>query len=115
MSEKLGGALACLLFAVCFGGVGVFASWVIGGTLLDWQRGKDWVRVKADVVSYGGGDVEYRYVVDGREYYGTRMGPSVIGSGGSGNVASEVHDRLATAMSEKKPLTVFVDPSRPAV
>jgi hypothetical protein len=29
---KIGSALACLLFAVPFGGVGVFATWAIGST-----------------------------------------------------------------------------------
>ena len=114
MKEKLGAIAACLLFAVCFGGVGVFASWVIGGSILDWQRAKEWVRVKADVVSYSGGEVVYRYAIDGREHHGTRLNPSVIGPGGADNVDDEIDGRLSAALSEKKPITVFVDPANPA-
>jgi len=46
---KLGSVAFCLLFAVVFGGVGVFASWAIASTVLEAQRAKDWVRVKASV------------------------------------------------------------------
>jgi hypothetical protein len=112
--NKIGGALACLLFAVCFGGVGAFASWVIGGTLLDWQRSKDWVRVKANVDSYSRGDVTYHYEIDGRRFTGDRLNPSVIGAGGSDNVPDEVYSRVSTALSEKTPITVFVDPNDPS-
>ena len=51
MKDKLAAVLFCLIFAAVFGGVGVFATWVIAATIYDGMRAENWVRVKADVES----------------------------------------------------------------
>jgi hypothetical protein len=115
MKDKLGAAAACLLFAVCFGAVGVFASWAVGVTVYDGMRAKDWVRVKADVRSWSNNDIDYTYTIGGREYRGSRLGAMPFG--GSSDVDSwdgDIHDYLSTAISEKKPISVFVNPDNPA-
>ena len=115
MKDKLGAAAACLLFAVCFGAVGVFASWAIGVTVYDGYRAKEWVRVKADVRNWSNNDVDYTYTIGGREYRGSRLGAMPFG--GSSDVDSwdgDIHDYLSSAVTEKKPITVFVNPDNPA-
>ena len=125
---KLGSVAFCLLFAVVFGGVGVFASWAIGSTVLEAQRAKDWVRVKANVddaalaTSRGSkGSVTYRaegryhYAFQGRQYAGSRLGISSVG--GSDNIDDwhhEVNARLEDARAAGKPITVWVNPDNPS-
>jgi hypothetical protein len=125
---KLGSVAFCLLFAVVFGGVGVFASWAIGSTVLEAQRAKDWVRVKASVddasldasrgskgsVTYRAGG-RYRYAFQGRQYTGSRLGISSVG--GSDNIDDwhqEVNARLEDARAAGKPITVWVNPDNPS-
>lgn len=125
---KLGSALACLLFAVPFGGVGVFATWAIGSTVHEAWRAKEWVRVKASVegaslhASSGseGGETyraegSYRYVFAGKPYSGSRLGLSKVG--GSDNIDDWHHEVSATledARAAGKPITVWVNPDNPA-
>lgn len=125
---KLGSALACLLFAVPFGGVGVFATWAIGSTLQEAWRAKEWVRVKASVEgatlhsshgSEGGttyrAEGTYRYAFQGKPYSGSRLGLSAIG--GSDNIDDWHHEVSATledARAAGKPITVWVNPDNPA-
>jgi hypothetical protein len=125
---KLGSALACLLFAVPFGGVGVFATWAIGSTLNEAWRAQEWVRVKASVEnaslqsssgSEGGAtyraEGSYRYVFAGKQYAGSRLGLSKVG--GSDNIDDwhhEVNARLEDARAAGKPVTVWVNPENPA-
>ncbi len=114
MKEKLGGALVCLLFALPFGGVGAGAAYAIYGTIRDGIAAKEWVRVKAEVMSYGNGSVLYRYAMDGKSYTGDRLGTNVIG--GTDNVDSwheDMDSMLAAAKGENKPITVFVNPDDP--
>jgi len=124
---KLGSALACLLFAVPFGGVGVFATWAIGSTVHEAWRARDWVRVKATVLeadlrsssgSDGGTTYQalgsYRYDFAGKQFTGSRLGISQVG--GSDNIDDwhhEVSARLADARSAGKPVTVWVNPDNP--
>ena len=107
---NMGGVVFALIFAVCFGAVGVFAVWVMGSTVLDGISARDWVRVKADVVSYGGGNIAYKYKVGEREFQGDKLGPGPL-------AASEIDEaldaRISTARSEQKPITVFVNPDNP--
>jgi hypothetical protein len=125
---KLGSALACLLFAIPFGGVGVFATWTIGSTLHDAWRARDWVRVMATVEearlhsssgSEGGetykAEGRYRYAFAGAQYTGSRLGLSRMG--GSDNIDDwhqEVNARLAEARSAGRPVPVWVNPGNPA-
>src|SRR5438105_11705016 len=113
---KIGTVLFCLAFALPFGGVGVFATWMIAGSFYDGYRARDWVLVKADVTSYNGRAVAYRYSWDGREFIGTRKGVMPFG-GGSSNVDDwdeRVDDFLSTAVKERKPIMVHVNPDNPA-
>ncbi len=125
---KLGSALACLLFAVPFGGVGVFATWAIGSTLHDAWRAREWVPVKASVQnaslatsSSSDGDTTYRavgtyrYAYGGTSYSGSRLGFSAIG--GADNIDDwhqEVTARLEGARTAGRPVDVWVDPANPA-
>lgn len=125
---KLGSALACLLFAIPFGGVGAWATWAIGSTLMDAYRAQDWVKVRATVDSASlqessgsdGGTTyhaegRYRYTYGGQQHTGTRLGISTMG--GSDNIDDwhhEVNARLADARSAGLPVTVWVNPDNPA-
>ncbi len=117
MKAKLGAALLCLVFAVPFGGIGAGASWVLGRMIYDGQRAEDWVRVKATVDSYdrGAGSVTYRYMFDGVEHRGDRLGANPIG--GTDDIDGW-HDGMATlitaAQDGSKPLTVWVNPDNPS-
>jgi hypothetical protein len=113
--DKVGTVLGCLLFAVCFGAVGAGATWVLVATVSDGLKAREWVKVKADVVSFDSGNVRYRYQVDGKQYTGDRMGTFVLG--GSDNVDSwhsDMTSMLRTAKQEKKPITVFMNPDDPS-
>ena len=115
MKEKLGAALVCLVFAIPFGGVGAGAAYAIAGTIRDGVAAREWVRVKAEVLSHGNGSVLYRYTMDGKSYTGDRLGSNVIG--GTDNVDSwheDMDSMLTAARSEGKPITVFVNPDDPA-
>lgn len=125
---KLGSALACLLFAIPFGGVGVWATWAIGSTLLEAHRAQDWVKVRATVedanlqTSSGGdggttyrAEGRFRYAYGGKQHTGTRLGISTMG--GSDNIDDwhhEVNARLEDARAAGRPVTVWVNPDNPA-
>ncbi len=115
MDGKLGVVAFCLLFAVLFGGVGAGASWMIGKTVHDGMRAKDWVLVKAKVDAFDRGQVSYRYTFQGREYKGDRLGSEILG--GTDNIDSwheEMADMISTAQREGRPITVFVNPDNPS-
>jgi hypothetical protein len=115
VKDKLLAALFCLIFAGVFGGVGVFATWMIAATIHDGMRAQDWVRVKAYVESLEGSEVRYRYTFQGRDYSGGRLGASPVG--GSDNIddwSADLQHRLAAAKAEKHPITVLVDPEKPS-
>jgi hypothetical protein len=105
-----GGAIAALVFAVSFGAVGFFAAWAMVDTLVDGYAARDWVRVKAEVLRYGGDGVQYRYRVGDRDYTGTRLG---VGFLESSEVDGEIDAKLTAAAAEKQPITVFVNPDKP--
>jgi hypothetical protein len=115
VKAKLGAALVCLAFAIPFGGVGAGASWVLARMIQDGHRAEDWVRVKAEVDSFGNGSVNYHYTFAGRSYSGDRLGANPIG--GTDNVDSW-HDDMSAMLSEAKsagkPITVWVNPDNPS-
>jgi hypothetical protein len=122
VAGKLGAAFLCLVFAIPFGGVGVYASWAIGSTLTEAWRARDWVKVRATVgeaTLHSGGDTfraegTYRYTFEGREYTGNRLGLSKLG--GADNIDDwhqEVSDRLRQARESRKPVSVWVNPDNP--
>src|SRR5436190_8734088 len=111
MSGKAGGALFALIFAVCFGGVGVFAGGAMGTALWEGIVAQDWIRVRAELIRYDSNGVQYRYRLNGKEYTGDRLG---VGWLQASEVADEVDARLSAAMNDKKPITVFVDPDQPS-
>jgi hypothetical protein len=125
---KTGTVLACLLFAVPFGGVGVFASWAIGSTVHASWKARGWVPVPATVETASlhtssdsdGGDTyradgSFRYAWEGRSFTGTQLGISAMG--GSDNFDSwhqEVSSQLVAAREAGRPVTVWVNPENPA-
>jgi hypothetical protein len=106
------GALACLL---AFGGVGALAFWAIGASIHDGMRAKDWVRVKANVERVDTGEVTYSYEWEGKRRYGDRAGTFVLG--GNSDV-DDFDDRmealLEDATTNRKPITVWVNPQDPS-
>jgi hypothetical protein len=111
LKGKSGSFLFAAVFAVCFGGVGAFASWVIGKTLLDAWQAEGWSRVPAEVLSYDGGRVQYRYEFKERTFLGHRIGVAAIDSD-EGNAAAG--SRIQQAVNDKQPLEVLVDPDDPS-
>ena len=123
---KILGVLFCLLFAILFGGVGLWASWTMVTTLHDALSARDWVIVRADVLAsdltQGGrrsatqrATATYRYTFEGREYTGTRL--NITAMGGSDNIGDwqeEMADFLQAARDEKRQINVFVNPARPS-
>lgn len=126
--SKAGTVLACLAFAVPFGGVGVFASWAIGSTVHASWKARNWVPVPATVEtaslhtssSDDGGDTyradgSFRYAWEGRSYSGSQLG--IAAMGGSDNFDSwhqEVSSQLQAAREAGRPVTVWVNPENPA-
>src|SRR5258708_14645043 len=88
---------------------------MIGKTVHDGMRAKDWVLVKAKVDAFDRGQVSYRYTFQGREYKGDRLGSEILG--GTDNIDSwheEMADMISTAQREGRPITVFVNPDNPS-
>jgi hypothetical protein len=109
---KSGSLLFAGVFAICFGGVGAFASWVIGKTLWDAWQADGWSRVPAEVLSYDSGAVQYRYEFRERTFLGQRIGIAAIETDHGSNDAAG--SRIQRALNEKSPLEVLVDPDDPA-
>jgi hypothetical protein len=110
MSDKVGGMLFALVFAVCFGGVGVFAASAMGAAVWEGLEAENWIRVRANVVKYDGSGLQYRYRVGERDYAGEKIG---VGWLQNSEIDAEVDARLTAAMSTEKPVTVFVNPADP--
>ncbi|MDQ3027530.1 MAG: DUF3592 domain-containing protein [Pseudomonadota bacterium] len=113
--EKLGTVLFCMIFVLTFGAVGAGAWWVIGATIHDGMRAKEWVRVKAELVSYDQGNVSYKYKFGDRQYSGDRLGSNAVG--GTDDIDGWHHDMneyLNDARTGSKPLMVWVNPDNPA-
>lgn len=127
MKGSLGAALFALLFAVPFGGVGVFASWMIWNSVSTHWKSGDWVVVQAKVqsselvISRGskGGSTyaakgTYTYAFGGRQYTSDRLG--LDNSGGSDNVGEWHHDMAAylkEAQEAGRTIPVHVNPEDP--
>jgi hypothetical protein len=109
--NKGGTLLFAGIFALCFGGVGAFASWVIGKTLWDAWQADGWARVPAEVLAYEHGHVQYRYELQERVFLGHRIGIAAI-ENDEGNAA--VGSRIQQALNDKAPLEVLVDPDAPS-
>jgi hypothetical protein len=103
----------CLLFGLPGGGVAIFASWVAGSTLFNWQSSRDWVRVKADLLSYDGtSKIRYRYVMGGVAYEGDRLSVAPLAKGDQ--ISDDADTRIQVARGQKNPLMVFVNPADPS-
>jgi hypothetical protein len=109
--SKSAGVLVALVFALCFGGVGAFTSWVVGKTLWDAWDASSWARVPAEVLSYESGRVQYRYEYNERSFLGDRIGIAAIDND-EGN--AEAGSRIQRALNDKTPLEVLVDPEEPS-
>jgi uncharacterized protein DUF3592 len=111
MGAKLGAAAICVVAALGFGGVGVFASWMIATMVYDGTRAREWTEVHAEAVSERG----YRYDFGGREYRSERWGLDRLG--GSDNIDTwyrDMTERMRVAFKEHRPVTVYVNPQDPS-
>jgi Protein of unknown function (DUF3592) len=126
--RKLATLLGCLLSLGVFGGIGAGASWVMGTSLRDAHRARDCVKVRAEVVSAdvslanakpseaGRGPGLYRYKIGEQEYTGSRLGTmTVAGADPFDDWQDTMRDFLQSAATEKRPVTVCVDPDNPAI
>src|SRR5258708_39154609 len=88
---------------------------MIGKTVHDGMRAKDWVLVKAKVDAFDRGQVSYRYTFQGREYKGDRLGSEILG--GAHNIDSW-HGGMARMISpaprEGPTVTGFGNPANPS-
>lgn len=105
------GILVALVFALSFGGVGAFTSWVVGATLWGAWDASSWARVPAEVLHFENGHVQYRYEMKERTFLGHRIGIAAIDTD-EGD--TEVNNRIHKALNEKQPLEVLVDPDDPS-
>lgn len=115
MKPRIGAALSALAFLALFGGLGGLGLWFTGGSVYDGLRARDWVKVKADITHVDTGTVTFAYVFQDRKYVSDRVG--TFAPGGSTDL-DDWEDRMdamiSTAVAEKRPVTAFVNPDRPA-
>jgi hypothetical protein len=127
MGGKLAASLFALVFAIPFGGGGLFAGWVIADMVSENQKSAEWVVVKATVQSaelrasrgrksttYEAAGT-YRYRFGGKEYTGAQLGLSSVG--GADNIGDWQEDMagyLKEAMEKRQPISVYVNPDDPA-
>jgi hypothetical protein len=112
LKAKLAPIAFCLLFALPFGGVGLGAAWAMATMVYDGLRAQDWVRVKATVSETSG---TYHYTVGGRQYANDRRGTVRIdGTSDVDDFDQRVASILESGRSEKRPITVWVNPDNPA-
>lgn len=89
---------------------------MIGATVYDAYRAREWILVSAIVDRFKDQRVSYRYKVGGREYTGSRVGTMVL-SGGKDSIdgwSDDMEALLTNAVNEKKPVLVHVNPDNPA-
>jgi len=111
MKSKVIAALFCLLFAIPFGGIGLFALYAMAAMAYDGVRSEDWVLVKADVT----GPASYRYTFDGKSYDSSRLGTLRIpGTTNVDDFDEGVAEMLAKGRGANRPITVFVNPDNPS-
>lgn len=109
MRDRLGAIFTCLLFALPFGGGGAFTGYLAGSMIYDGYRARDWIKVKADVVS----EDAYRYVYDGKSRVSSRLGLMRIGSDSLDGWTEGIQEVLEKARKENRPITVYVNPDDP--
>lgn len=127
MKGSLVAALFALLFAVPFGGVGAFASWMIWTQASTHWKSESWVVAQATVqsaelaasrskksTSYAARGT-YTYTIGGRQYTSERLG--LDKSGGADNVGDWQEDMAAflkEAQASGRTIPVYVNPEDPA-
>jgi hypothetical protein len=105
-----------------FAGSGALGAWIAGKTLVDAQRVRDWVLVKAEVVpgSFGAkpggpGSGHLAYAVGGKRYEGRRL--ALGGLGASDDIdewRTGMAETLASAREAGRGISIWVDPDNPA-
>ncbi len=112
------------LFALPFFGVGVWMLWSISSNCLEAWQMRDWQPVPAQLLnagyeSHSGDDsttyeayASYTYVYGGRDYSGERVSLS-RGADNIGDYQADTGRRLRTALTQNRPITVFVNPDAP--
>jgi hypothetical protein len=120
------GTIFCLLFAIPFGGVGLWATGTFASTLRDSWSARDWVLVRADVtaaerVASSGRSSSvratgtYRYTFEGKEYTGSRLSITTMDGGDNiGDWQEEMAEFLLAAKKRERRVDVFVNPANPA-
>ena len=119
------GKIFLFLFALPFFGVGAWMLYAIGSDGYDAWQMRIWTATPATLdnagySSHAGDDsttyeayARYSYVFSGQRYEGSRVGLS----GGADNIGSYQQDtgrRLSAAWRSGQPITVYVNPERPA-
>lgn len=102
----------CLAFVAFFGLVGGVGSWASGSVFWFGKQSQDWVRVRADVASFDGSRVRYRYTVGTRDYTGDHVLFAPLHE--LGWVPDDVAQPIREALAGRKPITVYFDPDDPS-
>ena len=113
--SRLGSAVGALVFLVFFGGLGFTGLWFTGGAVYDGLRAGDWVKVKAEVTHVDTGTATFAYQFEGKRYVSDRVG--TFRPGGSTDLddwEERMDALLDEAVTQKKPVTAFVNPDDPA-
>jgi len=115
LKDRIGAGVGGLVMLLIFGGISAGAFWVLGKTVHDGMRAKDWVKVRADVRNVGEGSVTYAYDWQGRKYTGDRVGTWALGGSSELDDWEDRMDAMLTAaQNDKKPITIFVNPENPS-
>jgi hypothetical protein len=113
--ERLGAAIAALAFLTLFGGLGALGLWVTGGSIYDGMRARDWTPVPAEIMHVDAGTATFGYLWQERRYVSDRVGTFKPGGSTDLDDWEDRMDRLLSqAVTEKRPVTAYVNPQDPA-
>lgn len=106
------------IFGLIFSAAGVFiASETAVPTFLSWNKTRDWLPVKAKLISVGGTDssttAKYSYQRDGRPFIGTKVYHTTF-SDNIGNYHNDLQKQLNYHQQQNTPITIWVSPDNPS-
>jgi hypothetical protein len=116
-------AIAWFALALPFLAVGGALSWMVGSTIGEALRARNWVKTRAEVlfteVTWSSWDNSraigsYKYEVAGRPYESDRLGLSTKGAGILDDWPSDMYEFMKAARDEKRPIMVWVNPAEPS-
>lgn len=117
-------AIAWFVLALPLLAVGAAMSWMVGSTITEALRARNWVKTRAEVLytevtwtdwwERSRVTASYRYDVGGQSYESDRLGLSTFATGIMDDWPSDMHEYLKAARDEKRPIMVWVNPADPS-